>query len=383
MKLLAQALSLIAALAGFAKAQRVGDPPPALVWNKLKGNCPAALDWPSLRGSVVIVSFSLDPIGSDEIVEWNEAVQKFPTEGVLFIQVIGGSEFLLDRALGQTAFKGCLLFDSDLVNHLKFDLPPHGRSVVVDRLSVIAGYSSDVPGEDAIRSVLNGELDTPLLKAPPQSHSSNPAAGLDPVPSYEVYISLAPSGWLRALGEGGPGRYISKNFPLKLIIMDLWDTPIARIEFPENLDKGNYDVTAHIPVADREVLLRTVREAVETRFGLRVGKEERTQRVYLLTAGPNPSPNLRPAISGEQSMGGGGQGAIFGTALAMPEIAHTFEDLLNVPVIDATGWKGTYDYSASSKLSGSEAALDLAHRLGLELTATERPIEMLVVRKVQ
>lgn len=383
MKLMAQALSLIAALAGFANAQRVGDPPPALVWNKLKGNCPAALDWPSLRGSVVIVSFSLDPIGSDEIVEWNELVRKFPTEGVLFIQVIAGSEFLLDQALSQEAFQGCLLFDSDLTNHLNFDLPPHGRSVVVDRLSVIAGYSWGVPGEDAIRSVLNGELDTPLLKAPPEPPSSDPTAGLDPVPSYEVHISPAQQGSTRQLGQGGPGRYISKNFPLKIIIADLWDAPIARIAFPENLDEGNYDVTAHIPVTDREVLLRTVREAVETRFGLRVGKEERPQRVYVLTAGPNPSPNLRPAIGDEQRMSGGGQGSIVGTAQTKADIAQELEYLLGVPVIDATGLKGAYDYSASSKLSGSEAALDLAHRLGLELTQAERPIEMLVVRKVQ
>jgi uncharacterized protein (TIGR03435 family) len=78
-----------------------------------------------------------------------------------------------------------------------------------------------------------------------------------------------------------------------------------------------------------------------------------------------------------------GQESIIGTAQGMPDIARTFEDLLNVPVIDETRWQGKYNYSVSSKLTGSEAAFDMAHQLGLELTEVKRPIEMLVVRNVQ
>ena len=56
---------------------------------------------------------------------------------------------------------------------------------------------------------------------------------------------------------------------------------------------------------------------------------------------------------------------------------------LQTPVINETQLKGKYDYSVSSKLSEPEFAFDLAHQLGLELTKVSRPIEMLVVRKVQ
>src|ERR1700733_10778779 len=103
----------------------------------------------------------------------------------------------------------------------------------------------------------------------------------------------------------------------------------------------------------------------------------------MFTALQKRSPKLQPAINGEKRMCGGGQGSIIGTAQAMPDIAGVFEDLLNAPVIDGTGLKGKYNYSALSKLSESEAAFDLAHQLGLELTEAERPIAMLVVRKVQ
>jgi hypothetical protein len=62
------------------------------------------------------------------------------------------------------------------------------------------------------------------------------------MPTYEVQISPAPPGELRALGAGGSDRYISKNQPLKLIILDLWNTTLARVAFPEKLDQRNYDV---------------------------------------------------------------------------------------------------------------------------------------------
>jgi uncharacterized protein (TIGR03435 family) len=383
MKLTVLTLWMITVLSGFASAQRSGDIPPALVWNKLKANCPASLDWAALRGKVVVVSLTGEPVFPEDPVEWNAVPQNFQGEQVLFIRVVAGSEFLLDQALKQTAFQGCILFDSDLANLQNFRLPRFERTVVVDQLGVIAGYSRGGPDEDDVRAALNHQKAAGLSEVPPQPRPFDSDAGVDPVPSYEVHISPAPRGELRALGQGRPDLYIAKNQPLKLIILDLWNTPMARIAFPKKLDEGNYDVTAHIPVADRDLLLRLIRKAVEKQFGLLVEREERTQRIYVLEAFGNPSPQLQPAMSSEKSMSGGGQMSIIGTAQTMQDVAQAFEGLLNVPVVDGTGLKGKYNYSASSKLSEPEAAFDLAHQLGLKLTQADEQIEMLVVRKVQ
>jgi uncharacterized protein (TIGR03435 family) len=375
-------LWLIAALTGVAAAQHTGDIPPALVWNTLKGTCPASLDWERLRGTVVVISLSPDPVFPDDIVEWNEIARKFQGEPVLLIRVVAGSEFLLDQALKQTAFQGCILFDSDLANIRNFKLPRLARTVVVDQLGSIAGYSRGGPDEQGVQSVLSHKLHTGLLEVPPLPQRFDPAAGPDAMPTYEVQISPAPPGELRLLGVGGSDRYISKNQPLKVIILDLWNTTLARVAFPEKLDQGNYNVTAHVPGVDREVLQQLTREAVERQFNLRVEKQERMERAYVLTVLRNLSPQLQTAVNGEKWMSGVGQESIIGTAQAMPDIARTFEDLLNVPVIDETGWQGKYNYSVSIKLTGSEAAFDMAHQLGLELTEVKRPIEMLVVRNI-
>jgi uncharacterized protein (TIGR03435 family) len=383
MRLSIRVLWVVAALTGVANAQHAGDIPPALAWNKLKGNCPANLDWADLRGKVVVVSLSPDDVFPIDIDDWQEAARPFQGGQVQFIQVVGGSEFLLDQALQQTAYHGCVLFDADLRNHKNFKLPPlFGRTVLVDRLGFIVGYArggDDI--NDAVRSVLDNRPDTGLDETPPQPRPYDPAAGLDQA-SYGIHISLAQVGELRSLGAGGPDHYISKNQPMRLIVLDLWNTPLARIAFPEKLAEGNYDVTAYMPGVDRELLRQFIREAVERQFGLVVEKEERTEKVYILST-QNRSPKLQPAVNGEKWMCGGGQGSIIGTAQAMQDIAGVFEGLLNAPVVDGTGLKGNYNYSALSKLSESEAAFDLAHQLGLELTAAERPIEMLVVRKIQ
>src|SRR3981081_3675144 len=87
-----RALLMIAVLAVAANAQHKGNIPPALVWSKLKGNCTAGLDWASLRGKVVVVSLTSCFIFPEEILAWNEVVQKFQGDQVLFIRVFSSSE---------------------------------------------------------------------------------------------------------------------------------------------------------------------------------------------------------------------------------------------------------------------------------------------------
>src|ERR1700722_19881562 len=105
-------LWLIVVLAAVARAQHSGDIPPTLVWNKLKGNCPASLDWQALRGNVVVVSFTPESIFPNDIFGWNESIQRFQGEQVLFVRLVSSSEFLLDQALEQTTSRACILFDT-------------------------------------------------------------------------------------------------------------------------------------------------------------------------------------------------------------------------------------------------------------------------------
>jgi uncharacterized protein (TIGR03435 family) len=162
----------------------------------------------------------------------------------------------------------------------------------------------------------------------------------------------------------------------------LWDTPLPRIVFPPDFDRRRYDVTVDVPFADREMVVQSARATIESRFGLSIGGESSSRRVYVLTAGGRPSPQRKPARDGEQRMSGAGEHSIIGTGQSMRDIAQSLENLLGTPVLDESGVDGTYNYSVLSEAPPAEAAFDMARQLGVELTPAERQIEMLVVRRV-
>jgi len=347
--------------------QHQGDTPPPLVWDKLKGTCPASLDWSGLRGNSVVVSIEDDPVLPESIPAWNALIGKFKGEPVVFLEVVSGPDFVLDQALQKKTYDGCILVDRARRNLENFSLP-YPRNLIVDRFGEIAGYSSSAD-ESMIRALLHGEGDPRITATPPTPKPYDPTFGFDAAPSYEVHIARADARGPRSLGQIADSRYVARNQPLKLIIADLWDTPFARIVFPDNLDNASYDVSAYVPVENREVVLDLVRQALETKFGLHIEKNVQDQRVYVLTAGPTISAQIQASREGEDIMTGA-------------DIALSLEGVLDAPVIDKTGWTGRYNYTASSSVSGSEAAFEIARQLGFELTAASQPIEMLVVRKI-
>ncbi len=185
-------------------------------------------------------------------------------------------------------------------------------------------------------------------------------------------VSSAVSVWRGSMRRRGPAK---GDIPPSLV----WDK--LKGDCPAGLDR-NYDVSAHIPVADRDMLLKVVQDAIKRHFALRIETETRMQSVYLATASETPSSQLQPAREDEEDMSGAGQGSIIGKGQTMEYVAFAIECLLNVPVLDATGLKGKYNYSASSKLPGADAAFDIASQLGLKLTPADRPVELLIVQKV-
>jgi uncharacterized protein (TIGR03435 family) len=383
MKLLLN-LSAAAMLAGCAFGQRAGDVPPALKFEKLKGQCPEGLNWSDLLGKVVVVLVSDQGIFPETADEWSRLPEKLANEPVVFLRVVNGPEFLIDQTFKNAPHPGCILLDGKSENRESLGLPRfYPRSVVVDQWGLIAGYTRNEPSEESIRSILNHQKDTGLSATPPQPQE--PASLIEPQElSYEVHISPTANRSVRRVGEAESDRYISMNLPLKPLIITLWNGREARTLFPEGLDEGSYDVTAYLPVSDPDLRRKLVNEALELQFGLSIDKETRLARVYVLKSSGKPSSQLRPANQDEKKViSGGGEVSMFGTDHPIKLVADGLEYVLKVPVIDETGLEGSYEYSASSKLPAPDSAFDMAHQLGLELVPGERSVEMLVVRKVR
>ena len=326
-----------------------------------------------------------------DIADWKRLTESFQGQSAIFLLSFSGSEFLLDQALEQSSFTGCVLFDEKKANLRSFGAARYSDvTAVVNDRGFIAGFGRDwvYQGfEPVVRSVLVHGTSTGLLDAAqrPNSQQSQPADS-DPAPSTVVHISPSAKYERGALGlvlSKSAGHYASTNQPLRNIIFDLWEMPPARISFPKDLDDTPYDVVANMPLDDQALVRTLVEEAIEKHFGLRIEKETRVMRAYALTAEQNPSPRLQPAQKDKVEAFTDGDGSMSATAAEMKDLASSFEDMLGVPVIDRTGLPGKYQYLVSKTTSqGPEAAFDMARQLGLTLTETEQPVEMLVVTKM-
>jgi uncharacterized protein (TIGR03435 family) len=379
MKLALLALLLATVVAGAAPAKRAGDLPPSLVWDKLKGDCPASLEWASLLGNVVVISIR-DTL--PEIADWKQLTEKFHGQPAIFLFVFSGSEFLLDQELQHNSYPGCVLFDERHSNERNLASTRYADStVVVDDHGFIAGWAfGDV--EAGVASLLRHEPPADFFATAegPSSHVAPTTPRKKPEPSLVVNIALATADEQPNLeSDFGHGYFAATKSVLRSIILFLWEMPTARISFPETLDERNYDVVANLPLNDRELARTLVQDAIKSHFGLAVEKQTRTVRGYVLTSEQSSTPHLQASKQGSISAGVGGEGMMSGTALDMEDVVRDFEDILEAPVIDQTGLKGKYDYFASSKLNGPEAAFDMANQLGLVLTKTERPVEMLII----
>ena len=116
MKVAVRILVLAIMMTSALLAQQRDDRPPELVWDKIEGNCPASLSWTSLQGNLVILSLGIEDVFPQDISEWNQVPQAFEGKPVIFVQVVSGSEFLLDQALAKTAYQGCILLDKNRSN---------------------------------------------------------------------------------------------------------------------------------------------------------------------------------------------------------------------------------------------------------------------------
>jgi len=274
--------------------------------------------------------------------------------------VQGGSEFLLDQAIKQSGYDGCVLYDPGGKN---INLIMAGGSILVDEFGIMAR-----------RGVCHWGL-SPAEDAPAIADVVN-------VEPYGIRVTESVDEGGPSTGESSAQRYALYNHSLRMMIAEVWDTPATRVQSPVDLDEHSYDIAAYLPGEDRELLMNLVRHEIESTLHIVVEKEPTVQRVYVLTA-TKLSSQTQASKEGTQQMSRADSGSAIGTAQTMKELAATFEREINSPVLDETGIAGTFDYSAYSKLEGRARVIDWARQLGLELTDAVRPINMLVVRKTQ
>ncbi len=221
------------------------------------------------------------------------------------------------------------------------------------------------------------------------------------------------------------GRYTVTNYTLRSLIAAAYVRPQVNPDFliaggPEWIDSDRFDVDAKAadefpiaedgPAAPRRLMLQAL---LEDRFKLQVHHETRQGPVYALLFARNdraPGPKLRrssidcaaPAAGTGGCTARIGRGRIAAAGTTIAQFAGLLPRFVDRVVIDSTGLMGRYDLELKWTLApgewmappppGGDEALPadgpslftaLQEQLGLKLQSQTRPIDTLVIDRVE
>jgi uncharacterized protein (TIGR03435 family) len=226
------------------------------------------------------------------------------------------------------------------------------------------------------------------------------AATPQPQPVTFEAASIKPSsttvyeGGLRSKVEYTPIRLTMSNVDLSDCITWAYQVKEDQISGGSEISGDRYDIIATsaspVPVTDLRIMLQTL---LASRFQLTLHRETQLLPVYELTVAKR-GPKLPPPKSDDQlvshhsteSLPRVDNGSFVFSDTSLPEFAQKLSLLRGVerPVLDRTGISGYYDITlkgAATAVRQDDGTLFglLEDQLGLKLTATKQPVEVLVI----
>lgn len=223
--------------------------------------------------------------------------------------------------------------------------------------------------------------------------------------TFEV-ASIKPATAAPGAGSGvhtEKGRLEGRNVTVKRCMRGAYGVPEAQIfGGPKWVDEERYDIDAKAagPAGDGE-MMGMLQALLADRFKLVFHRETRPLAGYALVVAKTGL-TAKPAAPDSPSRTNSSRTAIDAQSCTMAQLAVKLSEALHLPVADATGISGAYDFHlewipedvqarAPSKSGNSPvaAAPDLSifavlhEKLGLKLEARKVPTEVLVIDSVE
>ena len=214
---------------------------------------------------------------------------------------------------------------------------------------------------------------------------SQPAmeADLEKTPPQVTILPTIHTHWGAMWWMDKKGRMLGMNSPVKMLLYYAYGGLPARMLFLAPVPAGQYDFIANLPSGSQAGFQQKIRD----QFGLTAQKEVRNTQAWVLTV--DDAQKLKSIVNtnGHKSREFDYGKLTMGDA-KMSSLADALEGLFVLaPVIDRTGAHGRYDFTLQWNVHDTTNRVStLANELnavGLELTATNMPVEMVVVEKAQ
>jgi uncharacterized protein (TIGR03435 family) len=367
-----------------ANAQRpspkIGDQAPALSLSKVIGNSSVGLN--ELKGNVVVLEFwatwCVPCIPA--LNHFNELSEKFKGKPVRFIAITDEDESKIAQFVKTQPIRTWIGFDPTRAAFDAYQAIGLPHTVVVDGNGRIAAITKP---ENVTETVLNDLLagksvSLPLKESIADDLDWDQAVTSDQIkPLMQVIIkpSNANSGGVKTRS----GHVTADGAVLMNLIVAAYQTSPVRIvnNLPESSEK--YRVSVIVPPGREDALYPLFQQALTTTFGINVRREMRETDVIILTVPPGKVSKLQPSQA-KEALGMMLRGQIRSIKQPIRTLTEFLENIWGRPVIDKTGLAGEYDWELP--YSGVDKTIlfnAVREKLGLEITETKQPIEMLIL----
>lgn len=154
------------------------------------------------------------------------------------------------------------------------------------------------------------------------------------------------------------------------------------VDGPGWMNEDGFDFLLKTEPASAEDFRATVRQVLGEHFGLVAHKESRSMPVYVLKPAQGKQTKMRQAAT-ERSRVSSDDGLIEARETPMWLLANHLERYADRLVVDETGLKGGWNFKLNWGGGGMKAMHSaIGIQLGLELVEETRPVEVVVIDKV-
>ena len=172
--------------------------------------------------------------------------------------------------------------------------------------------------------------------------------------------------------------------PLKIVIPVAYNFAPTMTVFDTPLPMGRYDFIANLPQGSMEGL----QAEITKQFGLTARRDKRLLPAWELKVKDSgmADGHLKPTAGQPKNNLNIKDGECTFTGVSMGYLAHILGLYLQMPVVDRTELRGSYDFQLKFDWNPDHfepMKRDLTARLGLELIRTRETLEVLVVEKAR
>jgi uncharacterized protein (TIGR03435 family) len=390
---------------------KIGDTlPPLILSETVQGPPPNEISWDKLKGKVVVLEFwNINCVPCVQAIpHLNELVVQFSNR-VVFISISDDNGDYLKKFLKRKPINSWVVLDG-LLNPTRTAFDVHGipHAVIVDAFGKIAAITHPAALEaNNLEEILAGKpcsLPSPQLYSPDDRNAvaitNHVVAVTNPAPT-KIGVSIEGPFPKPDRGSfGHRGWDTSKSFPdyeagkasLEDVIPEFFDISPKLIFGKNKLPEGLYDISAIAPPDNLPELKRQFADKLKANFGIEIQTKKQNVKVYVMTVCSTNAPGIKQV----QRRGGGGQrpGGFYLNGTKMDVIVSFMELSLDKPIINETGLAGLWSVDVKWQMAESELNSDsnpdsdkvikaVREQLGLELTSTNRTLEVLEITKAR